>query len=194
MTVSASDQHRTRVALTAGDLQDEGGRALRDEYAVAEENGEFIVHIGEAEADRLGLGDLYRRRRDEQGAVTEDRRRRVLIVDDEEPIRRLVSQLIARRGLTPDTAVDGDHALEKLRRGDYAVVLLDLLMPKRDGFEVLKAMRAERMFLPVIVISSAAEPLTRELDPYLVVAVIHKPFEIALVAEVAAALADACSQ
>ena len=191
---SPDQQHRSRVALTADDLQNEGGRVLRDEYAISAENGEFIIHLGEAEADRLGLGDLYRRRRAEQSEVTDNRRRRVLIVDDEEPIRRLVSQLIARRGLTPDTAVDGDHALEKLRTGDYAVVLLDLLMPKRDGFAVLKAMRAERMFLPVIVISSAEEPRTRDLDPYLVVGVIHKPFEIALVAEVAAALADACSR
>lgn len=84
--------------------------------------------------------------------------------------------------------MDGEHALEKVRTGEYTVMLLDLMMPKRSGLDVLAALRAERRFLRVIVISAESERRTRGLDPYLVTAVIRKPFDIDIVAEIAAAL------
>ncbi|HYO79105.1 MAG TPA: response regulator [Thermoanaerobaculia bacterium] len=182
---------RNIVAITADDLQDERGRAVREEYAIAEEDMEVIIRLGEHEAERLDLADLYHRRLAEQARVPVERRRNVLVVDDDETIRSLISRLLARRGLAPDTAVNGEHALEKLRMGDYAVVLLDLMMPRVDGFEVLKRMRAERMFLPVIVISAVGEKRAPDLDPFLVTAIIRKPFNIDVVADIAAELVTA---
>ncbi|HEX8255746.1 MAG TPA: response regulator [Thermoanaerobaculia bacterium] len=191
MSDETAGSGRNIVAITADDLQDERGRAVRNEYAIAEENTEVIIRLGEHEAERLDLAELYQRRLAEQARVPVEHRRHVLVVDDDETIRSLISRLLARRGLAPDTAVNGEHALEKLRVSDYAVVLLDLMMPRVDGFEVLKRMRAERMFLPVIVISAVGEKSAPDLDPFLVTAIIRKPFNIDVVADIAAQLVAA---
>jgi CheY-like chemotaxis protein len=177
-----------RVRLTRADLRGTGGRALCEEYAIREDDEDVIVSVSQTVARRFDLGEVYAQRHAEQCATAGRAQRNVLVVDDEEVIRSLIGQLLARRGLAPDTAVDGEHAIEKLRSGAYAVMLLDLMLPKLSGFEVLELMRRERIFLPVIVVSGAGERRTRELDPYLVTAVVRKPFDIDVLAAIAAAL------
>ena len=57
---------------------------------------------------------------------------RVLIVDDEEPVRRLLSKELKRKGYETDTAEDGGTALHKIRKTNYDIVLLDIVMPGRS--------------------------------------------------------------
>ncbi len=181
--VRPSHIHAARVALTVDDLG--AGHPLLSEYGIAPENQQVVVYVNAGNAHRFALDELYAKRRAEQAAVSG---RKVLVVDDEEPIRSLMTRLLARRGLKPDTAADGADALEKLERGGYGLILLDLMMPKRDGYEVLKALRAARLFVPVIVVSAVAERRAGDLDPFLVTAVVRKPFDIDIVAEIAAAI------
>lgn len=63
---------------------------------------------------------------------------RVLVVDDDESIRRLIERLLLRHGFSVDTAVDGGVALEKVERQSYDVMVLDLMMPRVDGFAVIR--------------------------------------------------------
>lgn len=81
---------------------------------------------------------------------------RVLIVDDAEPNRRVLSFSLRRQGHSVEFAVNGFEALEKIATGDFDLVLLDLMMPEMDGFEVLERLRADGTLfqLPVILISA----------------------------------------
>ena len=63
---------------------------------------------------------------------------RALVVEDDPAIRRLVEKLLGRNGIEIDTAADGLVAIEKLRGSNYAVVLLDLMLPEASGYEVIE--------------------------------------------------------
>ena len=101
----------------------------------------------------------------------------ILIADDEDLIRNSLSRFIARRGHTVHTAVNGVEALDVLKAKPIDLIILDLLMPEKNGFDVLKEMSK---FLPVIVISAFSGPLEVDIhsDMYpQVIGFIKKPFE-----------------
>jgi DNA-binding response OmpR family regulator len=80
---------------------------------------------------------------------------RILVVDDDAIVRRFVSSLLEERGYRADTAADGDEALGLLRESSRDLVLTDLIMPRRDGFELLRDMKEDPALsrIPVIVLS-----------------------------------------
>ena len=80
----------------------------------------------------------------------------VLVVDDDSVNRLLLARILEREGHRVATAEDGHKALENLRADSFDVVLLDVLMPKMDGFEVLAQMQADNDLrrIPVIMISA----------------------------------------
>ncbi|HWN67048.1 MAG TPA: response regulator, partial [Haliangium sp.] len=63
--------------------------------------------------------------------------KRILIVDDDDAIRALVVTVLRRRGYRLDTARNGLEALEKLKNCRYSLVVLDLMMPRMSGYDVL---------------------------------------------------------
>jgi signal transduction histidine kinase len=81
---------------------------------------------------------------------------RILIVDDEMLNRTLLSTNLQESGYTVEMAEDGQQALQMLRTWEFDAVLLDLIMPRMDGFQVLAEMRGDTRLrrIPVIVISS----------------------------------------
>ena len=105
--------------------------------------------------------------------------RRALVADDDAAIRILVSRILLRRGLTVDLAHDGAEAIEMILQHDYAVIALDLLMPRIDGFAVVKYM-AEHLpeKLPRVIVMTAfgASALPKICPP--VERFIQKPFDI----------------
>ena len=84
---------------------------------------------------------------------------RILIVDDEPHIRRILTFLLEQRGYTTLTASDGREALEVARAEIPDLVLLDLMMPHMDGFEVCRHLRAEfaTAQIPVIMVTAKGE-------------------------------------
>lgn len=78
----------------------------------------------------------------------------VLIVDDEENIRLTLSQALASLPVQVETASDGVEALAKAENGDFAVILLDLRMPRMDGLQVLEQLSERRPEIPVIVLTA----------------------------------------
>ncbi|CUU01952.1 Response regulator receiver domain-containing protein [Candidatus Thermokryptus mobilis] len=82
---------------------------------------------------------------------------RVLVVDDEEALRYLLSTELAAEGYEVETAGDGDEAIEAIKQKDYDVVLLDIKMPRVDGFEVLKFIKQNKPEIKVIMLTAYAD-------------------------------------
>ena len=106
---------------------------------------------------------------------------RVLVADDDQAIRQLMSTIVKREGLEVDIAADGAEAIRLLGERDYAVILVDLMMPRIDGFGVIEHLRTHPSDLKpvVLVISAYADQKFKEVDPNVVSGVIRKPFEVA---------------
>lgn len=84
---------------------------------------------------------------------------RILVVDDTEANRDLLVRRLQRQGHTTETAVDGRHALDMLNTSPFDLVLLDIMMPVLNGYEVLEHMRAnaELRHVPVVLISALGD-------------------------------------
>jgi CheY-like chemotaxis protein len=106
---------------------------------------------------------------------------RVLIVDDDPSIRQLVATILRREKLDVTTAADGLEAIELLRRDNYGVILLDLMMPRLDGFGVIEFLKENPPALKpiVLVITAYADQKFKEVDSDIVAGVVRKPFEVA---------------
>lgn len=103
---------------------------------------------------------------------------RALIVEDDPAIRRLVEKLLTRHHVAIDTATDGKQAIEKLRAGSYSVIVLDLMVPEVNGFEVIEFMKREALSTPVAVVSAVSQQALTKLDLDVVKLVISKPFDV----------------
>lgn len=79
---------------------------------------------------------------------------RILIVEDERSLRDGLSDLLAKRGFTAETAADGAIGLERGTSSDIDFVLLDLSLPKLDGVEVCRRLRMARPALPILVLTA----------------------------------------
>jgi signal transduction histidine kinase len=105
---------------------------------------------------------------------------RVLVVDDNDINRDMLMRRLERQGLTVKEAGDGSQALNILENGDFDLILLDIMMPVMDGYQVLAALKADTRWrdLPVIMLSaldelrSVARCIEMGADDYL-----PKPFD-----------------
>jgi excisionase family DNA binding protein len=116
-----------------------------------------------------------------------DGRSRVLVVDDESSIRELLQKTLALAEYEVDTAPDGRAALERLRLGNYDLLIADLKMPGMDGLTLIREAKRLKADLPVIIItgfsteSSAIEAVNLGVAGYLT-----KPFRVPQVLAAAA--------
>lgn len=85
--------------------------------------------------------------------------RRILLAEDDRFLRKAAESALARSGYTVVTAVDGDEALARARDSAPDLILLDLIMPGRNGFDVLHALKSEAATkaIPVIVLSNLGQ-------------------------------------
>jgi CheY-like chemotaxis protein len=120
-----------------------------------------------------------------------DPQKRVLVVDDDATVRELLSSVLERESLTVDLAADGQEALALLSENTYSVVLLDLLMPKVDGFTVLDRLAGGGKPLPVVlVVTGADRGALAQLDAQRIHGIVRKPFD----SEELASLVVACAE
>ena len=84
---------------------------------------------------------------------------KILVVDDEPTIVRLMEFILARQGHEMIVAVNGEEALEKIKSQQPDLVLLDIMMPRIDGYEVAQRLRADpaTASLPIIMLSAKAQ-------------------------------------
>jgi len=82
------------------------------------------------------------------------KKRTVVVVEDEDAIRRGIADALRISGFEPIEAADGVAGLREARRAGVDLVLLDLLLPKMDGFQVLSELRVTHPALPVIILTA----------------------------------------
>lgn len=68
---------------------------------------------------------------------------RILIVEDDQFLREFYQELLASEGYTVDTAPDGGVALLKIREGGWNLILLDIMLPKKDGIQILRDLQVQ---------------------------------------------------
>ncbi len=85
--------------------------------------------------------------------------KKILVVDDEPDVRSLLSTCIQDAGFIVSSAVDGQDALEKIDRELFDLIILDMVMPRMSGIELIRALRKNEKWskLPVIVITAHAK-------------------------------------
>ena len=86
-------------------------------------------------------------------------KRKVLIVDDEEVIRKFLKIHLAKLGYEVKEAADGEQAIEELGKDDFDLLICDILMPKKDGWEVVIEVKSNSKTrnMPVILLTAKNE-------------------------------------
>jgi DNA-binding response OmpR family regulator len=118
---------------------------------------------------------------------------KVLIAEDDSNIVESLSFVLGRAGFEVSSALDGDEALHRLHDNRPDVMVLDLMLPKRNGFEVLKAVKADPALrsLPVMVLTAKGQPQDRRLVEQIgVEGFLTKPFSNTDVVEAVRRLAQ----
>jgi two-component system response regulator (stage 0 sporulation protein F) len=117
--------------------------------------------------------------------VTE--KKRALVVDDDDPIRAMLAKVVERQDLQVDTARDGEEAIQRLDEDGYSVILLDMMMPRVDGYGVLQHMKQfhpEKLGRTIIASAVPESEILRHFE--MPVFRVHaKPFDMAqLIADI----------
>ena len=102
---------------------------------------------------------------------------RILVVDDERDLNRVISKRLEKEGYSVDSCYDGEQAIDYLRTGEFDAVVMDIMMPKINGLDALRMIRAGDNSVPVLLltakdsISDRVEGLDAGAEDYLI-----KPF------------------
>ena len=90
--------------------------------------------------------------------------KKILVVDDEEVTTDLAKAFLERHGFVVICAYDGEQALDKARSENPSLILLDVMLPKLDGFEVCKRLKSEEQFKTIPILMFTAKGLSRDVE------------------------------
>ncbi len=88
---------------------------------------------------------------------------RILVVDDERPIAEILQYNLEKEGYEVILAYDGEEALERLEQDHPDLVLLDIMLPKKDGFTVCREIRAQQKRIPIIMLTARETEIDKVL-------------------------------
>ncbi len=103
---------------------------------------------------------------------------RILIIEDERDLNNVISKHLRKKGYSTDSAFDGEEGLEFLEFGNYDLIILDVMMPRLDGYQFIEKIREDKNFTPVLMLTAKSlvenkvKALDLGADDYLV-----KPFD-----------------
>jgi DNA-binding response OmpR family regulator len=112
--------------------------------------------------------------------VSSEETARILVVEDEEAIAHGLELNLGLKGHQVEIEADGDAALERARQPGWDLIILDVRLPGKDGFEICQALRRENVFTPILILTARSQPddvifgLKLGADDYVV-----KPFDLA---------------
>src|SRR5512136_290970 len=115
---------------------------------------------------------------DQRGKYKMEKKPKILLVDDESAITENLAPILERAGLHVTIAAEGEEALQKAAEISPDLVILDILMPKMDGRDVLRQLRRDGNWTPVILLTQVGDSVERAMaleegaDDYL-----NKPFD-----------------
>jgi DNA-binding response OmpR family regulator len=108
--------------------------------------------------------------------------KRILLIDDDAKILNLEKAILSHEGFEVETALDGAAGIEKLKSGQYDVIVLDVMMPTMDGYEVARKIKQmdSHKSIPIVMVTGATEhdAMTRGFHSGAVV-FMNKPFTAA---------------
>ncbi len=102
---------------------------------------------------------------------------RILVVEDEKSLNRVISKSLEKEGFSVDSCFNGEEALTYMTVGEYDAIIMDIMMPKLSGMEVLRTLRAQKNATPVLLLTAKdgipdrVKGLNAGADDYLI-----KPF------------------
>jgi len=90
--------------------------------------------------------------------------KKILVVDDDEMVRIALEELLLSKGYRPRVVPGGQEALDELRKEEFDLVILDIIMPGMDGYEVCRRIRSEQKWsqLPVVMLTALSSQKERE--------------------------------
>lgn len=83
-----------------------------------------------------------------------DNMKKILVVEDEQSIAKLLQYNLEKEGYDVDVAVDGQEGLDKALDNEYTIILLDLMLPVKDGMDVCRELRREKVDTPIIMLTA----------------------------------------
>ena len=81
-------------------------------------------------------------------------KKKALIIEDNPEVTRVLERTLLELGLECDRAADGESGLQKALHSEYALILIDINLPKVDGFRVCRSVRADKPLVPIIMVTS----------------------------------------
>jgi two-component system alkaline phosphatase synthesis response regulator PhoP len=89
-------------------------------------------------------------------------KKRILVVDDEPDFAGIVQQNLEKEGFEVDVAYDGEEGLEKVKANPPDAIVLDVMMPGKDGYQVCSELKADEQFadIPIILLTAVASHVT----------------------------------
>lgn len=86
---------------------------------------------------------------------------KVLIIEDEDVLRNVLAKKLEKEGYEVIVAADGEKGMENIRNENPDIVLLDILLPKKNGYQILEEMHNDEVLrkIPVLVISNSGQPV-----------------------------------
>ncbi len=79
---------------------------------------------------------------------------KILVVEDEKKVANIIKRGLEEEKFEVDTAFDGDEGIKLALEGGYNLIILDVVLPKRDGLSVVKELRARKMMVPVLMLTA----------------------------------------
>ncbi|HUP49905.1 MAG TPA: response regulator [Thermoanaerobaculia bacterium] len=116
---------------------------------------------------------------------------KILIADDDPALRSLLRLVAQRAGFAVDLASNGHEAIEKIAANDYIIAVVDLMMPKMNGYELVDRIAKLKVRPAVLVVTAMTDTFLPRLDGNIVHSIIRKPFDIDMVTAVLTELAAA---
>jgi len=81
----------------------------------------------------------------------------ILVAEDEPSVRRLISFKLEKQNFLVEEAENGEEAMEKLCSTSYDILILDLMLPRLDGMQILKKIKKEKIDIPVLILSAKSQ-------------------------------------
>lgn len=89
--------------------------------------------------------------------MPELKQKTVLIAEDEKPMAKALQLKLSHSGFLATIATNGEEAMDLILKEKFDIILLDIMMPKRDGFSIMAGMKAKKIKTPVVVLSNLSQ-------------------------------------
>ena len=117
--------------------------------------------------------------------------KRVLVADDDPALRALLRLVATRAGFEVASAANGVEALQMLRAESFDIALIDLMMPRMSGYELLQQVGEMPVRPAIVVVTAMNDAHLPRLDSSVVSSILRKPFDIEMLAAILTELASA---